>query len=264
MIALICIDVDGTLVGSSGVVHPDVWAGADRARAAGIHLALCSGRPAFGVSRGYAERLDPHGWHIFQNGASVVHLPSAKSMSTSLANQTLAMLVARARETGRVLELYSDTDYVVERPAESARQHARLLGVPFLPRPFESLPGPIVRAQWLLSRAEMEVVSGEPHPGLEVNSSTSLVIPRTVFVNLTPTGVDKASAVRAVAAAYGIALDQVMMVGDGQNDIAVMRAVGFPIAMGNAEQEVREVARHVVGHVDEGGLLQALELALSG
>ena len=49
MLRLTCIDVDGTLVGSSNEVLPQVWAAAERAVAAGMHLSelLCrSGRGA--------------------------------------------------------------------------------------------------------------------------------------------------------------------------------------------------------------------------
>jgi hydroxymethylpyrimidine pyrophosphatase-like HAD family hydrolase len=84
LIGLIGIDVDGTLVGSSGIVPEFVWEAAERARAAGIRLALCSGRPAFGTAREYARRLDAEGWHMFQNGASVVYLPTGDSRSTPL------------------------------------------------------------------------------------------------------------------------------------------------------------------------------------
>lgn len=263
MIRLVCIDVDGTLVGSAGTVDPAVWRAAARARAAGIHLAICSGRPAFGLARQYAERLDAGGWHSFQNGASVMHLASGRSRSARLAPETVAMLVARARATGRLLELYADHDYVFHGDAELARTHAALLGVPFDPRPLDSLSGPIVRAQWLVSRTESATVIGEPHPGLEVSPSTSPLMPDLHFVNLTPTGVDKATAVRAMADEYGVPLAQVMFVGDGANDAAAMRVVGHPVAMGNAEAEARDAARCSVAHVDEGGLVQALELALA-
>jgi hydroxymethylpyrimidine pyrophosphatase-like HAD family hydrolase len=88
-------------------------------------------------------------------------------------------------------------------------------------------------------------------------------MPETCFIMLTRVGVGKTSAVRAIAAEYGIPLADVMFVGDGHNDVAVMRDVGYPVAMGNAEPEVRGVARHTVGHVDEGGLAEALALALT-
>ena len=54
------------------------------------------------------------------------------------------------------------------------------------------------------------------------------------------------------------------MVGDGYNDLEALRAVGFPVAMGNAEPAVRAAARLQVGHVDQGGLVEAIAAALRG
>lgn len=264
MIRLVCIDVDGTLVGSDGGVPEAVWEAAERVRAAGIRIAICSGRPGFGITRGFAERLDVEGWHSFQNGASVLHLPTGRSLSAPIPAETIAMLVTRAHATGRLLELYSDTDYAWEGPPERARAHAGLLGVPFVARPFAGLQGTIVRAQWLISFAEAEAVLAEPHTGLEVSPSTSPVMRDTQFVNLTLAGVDKATAVRALAAEYGIPLSDVMFVGDGENDAPAMRVVGAPVAMANAEPVALAAATRVVRHVDEGGLVEALEAALGG
>jgi Cof subfamily protein (haloacid dehalogenase superfamily) len=264
MIDLVCIDVDGTLVGTSGKVAPAVWEAAARARGAGLRLAICSGRPAFGNTRGWAECLDPEGWHVFQNGASVVHLPSGASRSRTLDGAVVDALVARSRRRSHILELYTDSAYAVERDDDRARRHAALLGLPFEPRPFDALRVPLVRAQWLVAREEEATVLAEPHDGLTVSPSLSPIMPDTLFVNLTPAGVDKASAVRAVAREYGVPLERVMVVGDGANDAAAMRIVGWPVAMGNAEPEVRAIARHEVAHVDEEGLVEALEMAIAG
>jgi hydroxymethylpyrimidine pyrophosphatase-like HAD family hydrolase len=54
-----------------------------------------------------------------------------------------------------------------------------------------------------------------------------------------------------------------MMVGDGENDVSAMAVVGHPVAMGNAEAGARRAARHHVGHVDAGGLAEALALAMT-
>jgi len=262
MIRLVGIDVDGTLVGTGGFIHPSVWDAAERACAQGIHLALCSGRPAFGVALEYARRLEAGGWHIFQNGASIVHLATGQSRSVPIPLEWKETLISQARSTGEALELYSDTTYVAESTSTWAREHADLLGVPFDPRPFESLTQPIVRAQWLLSQERARELTSAPHPGVEVAQSSSPLMPDTQFVGVTRAGVTKGSAIRSVAEGYGIALQEVMYVGDAGNDLSALRIVGHPIAMGNADPAVIETAGHVVGNVNEGGLAQALEIAI--
>jgi Cof subfamily protein (haloacid dehalogenase superfamily) len=261
-IRLVCIDVDGTLIGAAGVVDPEVWDAVERAQGAGIRLAVSSGRPGFGITRELAERIGPDGWHSFQNGASVVNISTGSSLSAQLEAAAVEMLVGRARDSARLLELYTDDSYAFVGHSERSREHAALLGVPFEPRPVESLRGPIVRALWLVAHQDAEAVLAEPHPGLETSRSTSPMMPDTCFINMTREGVDKGSAVRAMAAEYEFALEEVMYVGDGHNDAAAMRLVGCPVAMGNADVEAKAVAVRTVAHVDEGGLVEALALAI--
>ena len=263
MIGLVGIDVDGTLVGKSGEVAPRVWEAVDLARAKGIRLALCSGRPAFGRAVEYARRLDARGWHAFQNGASIVDLPTGQSRSVPLPPEAVKTFVAAARANGAVLELYSDRDWVEESSAPWAVQHAELLGVKFEPRPFESLDGAVVRAQWLLTAEQATRFMSRPHPGLEVSQSTSPLMPGTQFVGFTREGVSKASAMRAIAKEYGIAMQDVMYIGDSGNDIPALRVAGHPIAMANSDPAVIKVAERVVAHVDEGGVADALRFAIA-
>src|SRR5690606_13059331 len=96
-----------------------------------------------------------------------------------------------------------------------------------------------------------------------LSASTSPVMPGTQFLNITSAGTDKGSAVRALAAEYGLMLEQLMFVGDGLNDIPALRLVGLPVAMANAAPEVREVAVRTVGDVDDDGLVEALDQAIA-
>ena len=260
-IRLIGIDVDGTLVGASGIVDPRVWEAAERARARGIRLAICSGRPALGHALEYARRLDADGWHVFQNGASIVNLATGQSLSVALPTSRIKTLVAQAHSSGEALELYSDDNYVTESTSAWARAHAELLGLPFEPRPFESLSGPVVRAQWLLSPARAKELMSLPQPDVEIAESTSPLMPDTHFVGLTSKGVSKGSAMRIVADQYRITLEDTMYVGDAGNDLPALRVVGHPVAMANADPAVIAAAANVVGHVDQGGLAQALNWA---
>jgi hydroxymethylpyrimidine pyrophosphatase-like HAD family hydrolase len=86
-------------------------------------------------------------------------------------------------------------------------------------------------------------------------------MPDTVFLNMTAEGVDKGSALRTVASAYEIPLERVMMIGDSNNDVPALRIAGLAVAMGNAQPAAVGAAHVRVGHVDEGGLLEALALA---
>jgi Cof subfamily protein (haloacid dehalogenase superfamily) len=262
MASLICIDVDGTLLGSGDRIAERVWHAAARAAEAGIHLALCTGRPGFGVTRSYAERLAPDGWHAFQNGASLIRFSTNEARSPSLRAETVTDLKQRSKRTGRILELYSDHHYAVESTHERAVRQAELLGVPFVASRLDAIAWPVIRAQWIIARDELAAVMSEPHDGFELGPSTAPSMPDTCFVNLTPPGIDKASAVRALSEIYGCSLNDVMFVGDGMNDAAAMRIVGFPVAMGNADPALRALARYQVDDVDAGGLADAITLAL--
>ncbi len=262
-VQLVGIDVDGTLVGASGTVDPRVWEAADRARARGIRLALCSGRPAFAIALDYAHRLDSAGWHAFQNGASIVHLGTGRSRSVALPREAVHTFIAEARASGNVLELYNDREWVTESTDGWAQEHAKLLGTRFAPRPFESLEGPAVRAQWLLTAAQAQHMMSLPRPGLEAAQSTSPLMPDTQFVGYTREGVSKASAMRTIAAEYAIPMQDVMYIGDSGNDVSALKVVGHPVAMANADPAVIAAAATTVPHVDEGGVAQALEIAIA-
>ena len=175
----------------------------------------------------------------------------------------MSALIAQARSGGRLLELYSDNDFASESTSDWAREHAGLLGVPFEPRPFESLRGTAVRAQWLVSPTDSARTMAEAPAGVEVAESTSPLMPDTRFVGMTRAGVSKGSALRVIAADYGISLDEVMYVGDAGNDLSALQIVGYPVAMANADPAVLKIARHIAGDVNNAGLADALELALT-
>lgn len=262
MLGLICIDVDGTLVGTGNLVRDDVWQALADARARGVRLAISSGRPAIGNALAYAKRLDPDGWHIFQNGASIVKVDTGESLSEPFPADKIPGLLALARRKNWLLEVYTDTEYGVTLPGELSKQHAALLGLPYEPRTPESLTGTVVRVQWVVPMDETAAVMAEPHDGLDFHPAGSPVMPNINFISVTVAGVSKGSAVRRVAQGYGLTLEQVMAVGDGENDISALKVVGHPVAMGNAPQEVKDAARTVVADVDDGGLKEAVELAL--
>ena len=66
-----------------------------------------------------------------------------------------------------------------------------------------------------------------------------------------PGGVDKSVGIDKVLAYEGLSLDEAMAFGDGGNDMAMLSHVPCGIAMGNACEELKEVAAYVTASVDE-------------
>ena len=150
VLPLICLDVDGTLVGSAGAPSEALWSAAERARGRGQRLTLCTARLAAGPTRTWAERLDPDGWHIFHTGAARWHPGAGEVRTSPLPAEAVARCAESATWHDWVFEAYSWDDYVVDSDARLAREHAGLLGLPLVRRPLTSLAEPVVRVQFVV------------------------------------------------------------------------------------------------------------------
>lgn len=259
---MICIDVDGTLVGSSHEPTEVVWAAADAAVARGQHLALSTARGAFGITLDYARRLDADGWHIFHNGASLIHTGSGEVRTTPLAPPVVATAVEVAERNGWVIEIYTADDYIADTEADLAVAHAAMLGVDHKRRTQSELDGEIARVQFVVPMEVVPWVQTEMSgTGVNVVSATSPVLPGVAFVSCTTAGITKGTAIESIAAELGTTAAQVMMVGDGLNDLDAVETVGHGVAMGNAVDELKAAARYIVADVDADGLAEALALS---
>lgn len=83
-------------------------------------------------------------------------------------------------------------------------------------------------------------------------------------IECSPKGVTKATGIRELCSHLGITTDKVIAVGDADNDLDMLRAVGFPIAMGNANEHAKAVAKAVVADNDHDGTREAVYKFLLG
>ena len=260
MLPLICIDVDGTLVGPTGIPTDAVWAAADAAVGRGQHLALSTARGAMGSTYEWAQRLDPSGWHVFHAGGALVHTGTGETVEEALDEAVVDTAVEASRAHGWILEFYDARDYRVNDASPMAVDHASLMGVPHSFGSRDDISS-IVRVQFVVPHAEVAGVTEVMRELAEVSTATSPVMTDATFVSITPHGVTKATAIAQIAATLGATMADVMMVGDGHNDLVAIAAVGHGVAMGNAQPEVAAAARHHVGNVTDDGLAEALELS---
>lgn len=261
MLPLVCLDVDGTLVGPTGTVTDRVWRAVDEARARGQHLALTTARGAFATTWDIATRLDPNGWHVFHAGAAIVHTGTGVVRAHALTGEQVEAAAELAQQTGWVIEYYSATEYAVDDDHSLAVDHATLVGVPFERRHRSTLTEPIVRVQFVVPEADASAAVTQAPVGLTASSATSPVMPGAAFVTMTVAEVDKGTGIARIAAELAIDLGDVMMVGDSHNDRVALAAVGHPVAMGNAEPEIKAMAAHVVAGVLDDGAAEALVLS---
>lgn len=72
-------------------------------------------------------------------------------------------------------------------------------------------------------------------------------------------GVDKGVGLLKLGELLGISPEEIMVCGDGMNDIPMMKAAGFAVAMGNAVEQAKEAADYVTSGCDEDGAAKAIE-----
>lgn len=264
MIPLVVFDLDGTLIGTSGQVENCIWEAAEEALAAGVKIAVCTGRPGMGVALKVAKRLGEGNAHVFQSGAHVGYTDGRAVKVVALKESDTRQIIELSRDAGAVLELYTPNTLYVERTTALSERHAAMIGVSALVRDLEDVAAsePVVRAQWVVPLGTEEGLASQAPKGVQVSQAVSPALPDIAFVSLTREGVSKASAVRQLAEHMRIPLERVMAVGDSEGDLPMLLEVGHPRIMANATPDLLEQFQ-AVGHVDECGAVEALTEAVS-
>ena len=83
-------------------------------------------------------------------------------------------------------------------------------------------------------------------------------------IEINAAGVNKGKGLLELGEILGISREEIMAFGDGDNDIAMLREVGFGVAMQNADEEVKAVADYVTGSNDEDGVAKAFARLVIG
>ena len=78
------------------------------------------------------------------------------------------------------------------------------------------------------------------------------------FIEIMPKNVDKAASLEKMLPALGVTRENTVCCGDGFNDISMIRYAGLGVAMGNAQQAVKDAADYITGTNDEDGLVEVI------
>lgn len=77
-------------------------------------------------------------------------------------------------------------------------------------------------------------------------------------INIVNKNVSKGNAINGLCKFLKIKMEEVIAIGDGQNDISMIEMAGLGVAMGNAKEEVKEIANEITKTNLENGIAQIL------
>ena len=80
-----------------------------------------------------------------------------------------------------------------------------------------------------------------------------------LFTDVVPAGSSKRIGIDKMLEYFKIPLNECMAFGDGGNDVAMLQHAGIGVAMGNADDDVKQYADYVTDSVDEDGIFKALK-----
>ena len=79
------------------------------------------------------------------------------------------------------------------------------------------------------------------------------------YLEIVPEGATKATACSVLLERWGLRWEEALAIGDGANDLPMLREAGTSVAMGNAAEGVKAEAQHVVGTNAEDGWVDAMQ-----
>jgi hydroxymethylpyrimidine pyrophosphatase-like HAD family hydrolase len=272
---LLAIDIDGTLVNSRDELTPAVRAALGDAAAAGIRLVLATGR-RFSRTLHLVEPLGIDVLLVTGNGTLVKDPLDHRTLyQASFDRGVLRRLLAVTVRCGYAPVVHADTfadgfDFYCESLSVGSPE---LLDYfernPGHGRPWPNLaadPPPGVYAGFTMGTLE-EMLGLEAAIHREMPGEVTTGVLRSphyagYICELAPAGDTKWSAIRRLAADWGIREDEICAVGDDINDIAMIREAGLGVAMGNAAPIVKEAADRVAPTHDEDGIVEVVRWLL--
>ena len=262
---LVALDIDGTLlkwVDGSGTTYEQIpeatYAAVRRAYHDGCHVVLASGRSPHGMTR-IADLLEipSNGgdrlWVVASNGAVVFRYPELEVVHEETFDARPAVAaVLREHPSALVAVEERGVGYRVNRVFPAGELSGELIVTDVDALVAEQVSRVIIRDP---DATADDFVALAARLGLH---GTDYVVGWTAWLDLSPVGVSKASGLRLVAGELGVAQADVLAVGDGRNDIEMLRWAGRGVAMGQAVEEVREAADAVTGTVYDDGVVVEL------
>ena len=244
MYKLLLLDVDGTLVESNpdALPSPKVVTAIQLAQEK-LAVGLVTGRP-YGFTKKVIDALQLTGVGVFNGGAEIIELQTGKvlfrqALEVELAQQVLTLALTYGYT---VLNAVGSDEQPVTDIAQITEPTDKLLMVDV---PVEKTP---------------EIIEAfDAIEGIAVHPVSSWGGEQFFCISIVHEHASKRYGAERVMKMLGIDKSETLAMGDGHNDLPLIEAVGFGIAMGNAPSEVKELADYTTDALSDDGVATAIE-----
>jgi Cof subfamily protein (haloacid dehalogenase superfamily) len=265
-IRVVVLDVDGTLLDGKHDLTPRVEKALNDAAAKGVQVVLATGKTRASMLK-IIDQLGLKTPGIYLQGLAIYdgegELTHQMTLDSALARQVITF----AEDRGFVVVAYSGErilGHVYNKEVEEGLTiHHEL--APEVVGPLQNLLGGMVFNKLIACGEPKAVKALRWQLNLQLGGAARLMqagIP--TMLEILPPGASKGTALKLLLKDLKVAPENVMAIGDAENDIEMIQMAGIGVAMGQAHQPVKDAADYVTGSNDEDGVAQAVERFVLG
>ncbi|MCD6449797.1 MAG: HAD family phosphatase [Thermotogaceae bacterium] len=265
MIKLIVIDLDGTLLDNKKNISEENKRAIKKAIEKGVKVTIFTGRNYHSAKK-YLEELDLDIPVTFQNGAFIMDFKSKKIIRELYLDADIArQAIINARAEGVFYILYKDflsekdmiTDGKYNGPYKFylKRNERRIIFSNDVLEYFDSRVAEVA----LVGKEQNIIRALKTIKKEEVSIIKSTTLQDHAFYEIFGPNCSKAIALHILEDHFKVKKEETMFIGDGYNDIEIMKIVGFPVAMENASEDVKRCAKFITKSNEESGVAYAIE-----
>lgn len=265
---LICIDMDGTLLDDKKEVSNKNLDTLKKASDKGVKLAVCTGR-LFASARYYAELLGVEAPVIASNGAyirekdrddviyeSSLGIDKCKILQGILDEYNFNIYYNKSDSVITKNGFFHGNTYAAMNKNLPEDKKIKLINVENIDKVIQEQGDDILKCiciskdyEGLLKAKEEILKTGY----FEVVSSNIDNI--EVMIK----GVSKGRAVKVLADYYNISKEEVICIGDNENDLSMIEFAGLGVAMGNGTDSIKKIADYVTDTNNNNGVAKVIE-----
>lgn len=259
------LDVDGTLLNSAKEITDVTKNAIIEAQKRGKTVAIATGRPIAGIRHTASEiALEEFGGYVIaNNGTTVINCKTGECVYNQMIEPELLAPIYQAAkdENVGIFVFHDQKKEMIAGNGLNTYVEADAKACDVSLRQSENF------VQELNFPVNKFLLSGEPDRMKEVvkvmqdkfGSRLNVFRSDPYYVEILPKFVDKGVAVDKLLKRLDIKKEKVICVGDSYNDLPMIRLAGLGVAMGNAQNEVKEAADYVTDSHDEDGVVKVIQ-----